>query len=816
MHRLSLLLFTSSAWRPHAERIKNWAAATGSDPPARSLARSYISNLNVMESLGDLDDCCEFVHLLEKVGYPLNSKHIQPLQVRCSELIGNATDSAIASVLEEWQVYPESVDLISKLLLSNAVCSAAVKRAISQEGMRKQMRLAFSIWSRATDMGHVPVSAQPLNSIVSNCLCSSIHHEKNHDAIVDFLGLVAQKNAPLGDPSCEELATTVVNLCEVLSSRDVLSICSQFSSDNCGLPHLKVLLLALQRAFTRNCEEAIDAQVNFFSFLASWGLEPHSSLIENIVRQVDHMDSPQIIALSKGLRHFKICGVCNEGFLQLKTKLIDVLIPRLPEDDVDKQLTIFVCLSQITPGMIDEQFRRFLCDYRIGAVDVHRFLYFCVAMYLTGVTDVKIVSDIGELLDSRGIKVSREVYIYYLYVAASAKVSVNSSIVKKAYGKALRAGLMSRSLGENSTPVDTEAAVVLVCALSILHTSGELQNGDILAEDLLSNLSLSTQQKIWVLSSLEINGSEARALKRQLVTEIVSCLTDSCKASDIETLLRAVVSINYRDAVSFQRLLDCLRGANSTVKSVLTAAEAALTLSFLPQLERSGIVNVFDLCEEELNEKDYLLLFRSSSVAKRKELVSTLSSKGTSLFTAQCSELDTSDLLLLLVAHDSCVERQTEVLNELRRRNPVPPKKLHPEDAVLATEALSRGSSNTVEGLSIIFRVAADAFLQVNERQLMRLFQCVVIQEMCPNIIFRAMGRVLTRNAEKIAPDNTILWLSFYVRHAVRDDNVGRSLIKRSSSPSIPLSKDAERELRRAAKFFGVQISTRRKKKSLG
>lgn len=124
------------------------------------------------------------------------------------------------------------------------------------------------------------------------------------------------------------------------------------------------------------------------------------------------------------------------------------------------------------------------------------------------------------------------------------------------------------------------------------------------------------------------------------------------------------------------------------------------------------------------------------------------------------------------------------------------------EDIVTAIESCTEPDMVTL--LLRLFDVTDSN--EMSASQVMRINNACQRFAHCPSILFRIIGKPLIRALPGMSVHAVLKWLMLYMSNNVRDDSVGKALVRRVVNNMSYLPKDDIAKLRRAGAFYGVNI----------
>lgn len=776
------LLRISSLWKDHSEHIKQLVALGTTDRKMLEHARSYIHGLDLQSNIGDFDDVIELTFLLAKVDYPKHSQVPVTLQQYVAQFSKCVTSSHINHIGAFIQLSPESLASFMDICFSVKEFIERFREIIKLMELEDILLFATAI---AKDDGATlcTLRSSELVSLVACGIKDSIERANPAEA----LKLLHKCDFPLWK-YVKKLAMRIDHLHRNLSAEELLSL---FLSLEKNRRNHREFIIVYQQLLCRRLKKYHFSQiVKIFETIVLFNVPIREKLWTEIIHRISSGDT-EVGALENLCASVKIHGVENDSTaLLLKEKLISKLKKNLSGLIGEckrlnaNSLRLLLCYGYIAPDSAKEIFRRMRSEDIEVSSDT--LIYLCKLMCCTNEYRKELILQ----LRAESKKLSQEESIYLLTGVFYSGLDIEEKLLSEAVGAFAYRQFSSRA-GQRSTSLNDTTSFLLLKALCHFDSTKYDQKFFPFSRLLqISNISVGDRLS---LLSASIEHNKNPALSKVFLFDILSRAKE-CNHKELQIIFLALAALRVREALIFTRLLQIAKKMEVSIPLVISIAKAAHSLKLMAQFSRSKLVESIDNLSG-VSFQTLIELLKYCSIDQREHIISIPDGKEL-LKKADLSSINTSSLLIL--SNTSSMNRR-QFSEILTTKSPCKSGDVTSEEVILSLEK-SIDESET----KLILRICGPCLSELDERQLMRMFECLKKLDQCPNIAFRILGRSIMRNIKSMTPDEALLWLNLYVKYEIRDDAVAKVLLRKAQSRKTWGSKELESQVKEAEYFYGV------------
>lgn len=778
--RKSCLLRVSLEWKEHCDHIKHLIALGTSEKKYLEQARTYIHSLD-LKSFETLNDVIELTSLLPKVEYPFNSQVTHSLKAYAMQRKDTLTAAHIQNITSFLQLSQDSLIFFLTCILGTDAVLAEFEEALESMKLGQIVELMNVVSKRDGVTTCLTVNPKFIK-VLSCALLSAIESTKDSgDAIL----LLMRCDFPIwkyvkGLPRCVEklyCATSAGTMEDIVRSIN--------TSKKNSREWAAILQQLMCRSFD-GLDFSVDALL--FEKLCSLNVPVKEALWLDILSRLDdaplNFDAIEALCINfEGSRCNK--SDCKKKVeMALKRKLITLF--QCPEISFELRIRCLMCHAYISHHGMKEIFSKVQlnkADFTPASV-----VFLCKFLCAIGWYPKNVVKQLHLTSDF-----NQEDCIYLLNAVHRAGLPVLEDHLQHALGASAYRKFVSRK-GKQPYSLSSKNAVLLLSVLSELDTK-KYDPKFFPITTILRADKLSLKNCLQFLSS-SIRFNNNLSLSTIYLQAALS-RSHECDCVQLGELFASLSSLRVREAVVFTKLIRIGEAMNPNVNLALSAAKAAHALKLTTLFAEASLVkSLTDLSQASFDVFTELLAYSSQN--QRDHLV-RLSAARQKKYQYQLDRIDTGTLLVL---SNTLLAPRGKVLEIIKCRPAMKSSDCTSEEVVLSLEC-ARGEGE----VDLILRIGSACLNDLDDRQLMRVHRCLYHLRTCPNIAFRILGRNIIRNIKSFSVDEALLWLNLYVHHGIRDDSVGKILVKKAAARTVWSTREIEEDMKQGAKFFGASLS---------
>ncbi|GET92161.1 hypothetical protein, conserved [Leishmania tarentolae] len=806
MLRKRIVLLLSAQWRPHSEQLKLWIISSASDVTTLSLARDYVTNLDMGSVLQTFEDGLELTSVLPAIKYPLGTHTISKLSAHLEASAGELTVKELHQLASSINLSPENLEYYDAALNTPGVV-AAIRCYLQLSDNSELVAFGRPFWRGCERTLQVSTGLfSHVTRITADELAFRLSTSNNK---ATFFDLTLMESLPLEQKEMEGLVKQLQFSMKELKEENLVDLLKKIAAPR-NSQRYAAWGAAVQKALIEKGGLNDSNCFDVFVSLMLTGTIIDESICRQICKASGSLDSGRTMELLNAWRDSDSDSYSSSSSLQdVLSSLQSCIGMRLeqsqPEALTEEYLEWVLCLSFFSQEEASALLRRAFTSGKLaGELSAKETAVVCDVMISTGFFLPALLPAISRSVEIN--ELSQRTAVHALYILQRSGIKASPALLKKAIGRAgarLVAACASKANADDDlSPRDRALLIAGFCLVDDEQQS-------VLLRRIVKSQELSLSAAIHFLRHAGETTTSNRWVRKVVLSRVLRSV-GSCRAEDLCLALSALSDLGVRDAVAFQRVLEELKGKNPRTQDVVVAAKAARNLRLTPLLEQSeiieGLSHIADISSDDL------LALLSCSTAKQRQSLLLFPDVAATLNQISLTGSKTSDLVLLFTFLPSQGGKRAEVVAELQNREPVERGALPADDVIAAFESVA--SSQEMDSLG---RVLIRAAQNCEESHLMRLLRCASKYSKVPKTFFRIAGKPIVSavNEKRLSLVNASTWLNFYVNNEIRDDSVGRSLLSLLSSSQLRSPSPFHEAYCRGARFYGVSVKKSRAKKRL-
>lgn len=768
----------SSSWKDHSEQIKQFVALSTSDSKNLEQARSYIHNLDLEKYIKEIDDTIDLTLWLPKVDYPRNTQVTLFVQKYVAQSTEDMTVSHIKNIASLIHLSPDSFFSFFDNFFANETCVAKFQSGL----LSMDLHGIVNFLNKMSKNDQVDWHAEKYKiflTAVQTAFCEAIDR-------VDALTAL-QTLLPCEFPIWKILSgfpRKVEKLYTMLSPTDCLGIF--LSLDEHAKNH-REWGIVLQQLLCRVLGDFTSIQITeIFSKLTLLRVPIREKVWLNVFKVAETSDRDEVVTdvLCSSVKRLDKCKNSKLRDRLKKTlqkhlsKVMNISSSGVSSKDIRLLLNYgYICKDGAKNFFSQMDFDRIM-------VLPDSLLDICKLMHTVEVYPRNLVSNLTALK-----KCSQEESIYLLNAILHSGLLVEECHIQGAVGPFAYRQFSSKK--NRSISLSSGDCFVLLNALC--HLDCSKYNPKLFpVANILHLTSITLSERLSLLTA-SIKNNKNPAVSSFFLQDVL-LRAHQCNQAQLQTVFSALAALRMREAVIFTKLLRIAEEMQPTVGLALCAAHASKCLKLTPHFARTTIVeSIKNLSGTTFDS--FIELLKCCTKSQREYLINLAGAREL-LEQVDVDSISTSSLLVL--ANTSSLQRK-KLMRMLKDRNPMKAGEVTSEEIVLSLEHAQRSAD-----VELIFKIGGHCLDEMDERQLMRIYQCLAKSSKCPNVAFRILGRNIMKTIKCLTADEALLWLNMYVKHEIRDDAVSKLLLKKAQSRREWTSRDMEAQMKKAEAFFGV------------
>ncbi|KAK7198435.1 hypothetical protein NESM_000803400 [Novymonas esmeraldas] len=795
MLRKQSLLFLSAQWRPHSEQLKQWIVSSSSDSKALSLARDYVSNLDI-GVLQTFEDGLELTSLLPSIKYPLGTHAMAKIASHLEAVASDLGPAELRQLSTSMSVSPGSLGYYEAVLGSPGVM-AALRSCLQHADNAELISFGRLFWtSRAHELQGGGVFASHMTRTVLSMLASRLLAPDDPFAFFDF---VVAESVPLEENEMEGIVKQLQLSTAKLQGAALVDLLEKIARPRNSQRYaawgacIQNALLKANAVDDRNC-------FSVFVGLLLTGAAVEDSICDRICVACKDLSSSKVVQLLSAWQDADATSRPNSAplgrvLVEVQKRVRVGLTGSQPEASAEEYLSWVLCLSFFSAAEASALLRDAAAADRVPVVlSPSEVALLCDALISTGAVIPSLQPRIRHAAEKTSL--SQRASVHALYVLNLGGEKPPSGLVKKAVGQAGTRLSASRSAktraGEELSPRDRAVLIAGLCLDGDEGQSATLKR-------VVNSKELSHRAAMCLLRLTRKATTNASRWTRKVALSRAMRSLRSCTSEELGVLLSTLSDLGVRDAAALQRIFEELSGKMQHARDAVVAAKAARVLKLTPLFAQSGLAerlgDLADMCLADL------VTLLSCCTAKQRYALLHQPSVMAVLRQKPQGRNTTRELVLLFTFLPSSEARRTEVVSELQKSEPLAPQSLSAEDAIAAVEAVVTDSE-----IVLLSRVLGRVTLDWDESHLMRLFRCASRHTKVPKSYFRLAGRSLLAATaqQKLSLENTNAWLTLYLDNRIIDEGVGKSLVMSLMRRNARGTSPYQKQITRGSLFYSV------------
>lgn len=806
MFQKRAVLLLSAQWRPHSEQLKLWIMGSASDATTLSLARDYVSNLDMGSVLQTFEDGLELTSILPAIKYPLGTHTISKLSAHLEASAGEVSAKELRQLASSISLSPENLEYYDAALSTPSVV-AAIRCCLQLADNSELVAFARPFWrgcERALQVSR-GLSSQ-VTQIAADELAFRLSTSSNK---ATFFDLTLMESLPLEQKEMEGLVKQLQSATEELKEADLLGLLKRIAAPR-NPQRYAAWGAAVQKALIEKDGVNDSNCFDVFVRLMLTGTIIEDSICRQMCKASGYLGPERTAELLNARRDSDSASCSSSSSLEdVEAALQRCIRTRLEqsqsETPTDEYMEWVLCLSFFSREEASSLLSRAVTSGRLaGELSAKETAIVCNVMISTGVVLISLLPAIRRSVEKN--ELSQLTSVHALYILQRSGIKAPPALLKKAIGRAgARLVTACAPKGNADDELSPRDRALLIAGLCFV----EDEQQTVLLRRIVKSQELSLSAAMYFLRHAGQTTSSNRWVRKVVLGRVLRSVS-SCHAEDLCLVLSALSDLGVRDAVAFQRVLEELKRKTPRTLDVVAAAKAARNLRLTPLLEQSELIE--SLGHIANVSSDDILALLSCSTAKQRQSLLLFPDVVAALNRISLADSTTSDLILLFTFLPSRGGKRAEVVVELQAREPIERGALSAGDVIAAFESVA--SSQEMESLG---RVLIRAAQNCEESHLMRLLRCASRYSKVPKAFFRIAGKpiISAANEKRLSLVNATAWLNFYVDNQIRDDSVGRSLLSLLSSSQSRSPSPFHQAYCRGARFYGVSVKKSRTKKRL-
>lgn len=795
MLRRRCLALLSSQWRPHSEQLKIWAVGTNSDFAALSVARDYVSNLDLQSTLQTFEDGIELASLLPAIKYPLGTQTMAKLSAHLEATAGELGETELRQIAANISLSPASVEYYDGALCSPGVMTA-IQRCLPRLSDADLIEFAEPVW-QAGKKG--PKAAERLcrqvSQLVANELTSRLTRCDNKG---EFLCFVASARIPLELLEMDGLVKALCDATLLIHLRDLQRVLDVVAAQRSGKRYA-AWGAAFQASLIRRRALAKSYCRRGFINLLFTGTAMDAAVCRKMSEACGDLDAAEAVEVLAALKDNALFAAGEPGPLRAVQGALESRVNEALKQPfagtLEEQLGWIWCLSFFSTSEAAALLNTAVCENgQPKKLSEPMTALVCELMISTGALLPQLLPDICQ--SAQGGKMSQESSVHALYLLHREGIRASPALVKRAVGRvgtrlvAARAADRKRCGVEELSPRDLALLIAGLCFIDDKRLASVVRRV-VEAQELTLSAAVNVLRHVRQPST----ASSGWAVRVALGTA-VQCAGD-CTTDELAMIATSFAEFSVRDAAAFRQLLNVLQSRALATRHVVAVAAAARSLKLTSVFEQARLVDGIEDFSG-ISPQDLVVLMSCSSLEQRQVLLRATSTGGSLGVTS--TEMSAPELILRLGAPSVDAATRQAVIAELKSRGPLERASVAARDVVAALE-----STTSVEDVDVLCKAVLNVDKAYEEALLMRLLRVASRYPKLPGSFFRLAGSLLIAAAgdKRLTAHAAVAWLDLYVDHQVRDDGTARPLLallsRNRNSLSVPALKSANRALR----FFG-------------
>ncbi|TPP39990.1 hypothetical protein CGC21_25720 [Leishmania donovani] len=227
MFQKRAVLLLSAQWRPHSEQLKLWIIGSASDVTTLSLARDYVSNLDMGSVLQTFEDGLELTSILPAIKYPLGTHTISKLSAHLEASAGEVSAKELRQLASNISLSPENLEYYDAALSTPGVV-AAIRCCLQLADNSELVAFARPFWrgcERALQVSR-GLSSQ-VTQIAADELAFRLSTSNNKEI---FFDLTLMESLPLEQKEMEGLVKQLQSATEELKEADLVGLLERIAA----------------------------------------------------------------------------------------------------------------------------------------------------------------------------------------------------------------------------------------------------------------------------------------------------------------------------------------------------------------------------------------------------------------------------------------------------------------------------------------------------------------------------------------------------------------------------------------------------------